>query len=93
MTPQEFKGIRLKLGLTVEMLAKRLGYTVKHIKNMERGYRAISEKTEDKLSILKIQNRVPIKRPVKPPNQGGRPKWQVDLDEPYHMEKHVVRWK
>lgn len=90
MTPQEFKEIRLKLGLSIKSLAKKLGYTVKHIKNMEHGYRPISEKTEDKLSILKIQNRVPIKKLVKQPNHG---KWQIDLDEPYHMDKHVVRWK
>lgn len=93
MTPQEFKEIRLKLGLSIESLAKKLGYTLGHVRCLESGAKPIVEKAEEKIRTLLAESRVPIKRPVKPPNQGGRPKWQVDLDEPHHMDKHVVRWK
>ncbi|KAB5306245.1 hypothetical protein F9939_17900 [Bacteroides stercoris] len=90
MTPQEFKGIRLRLGLTVEMLAKKLGYSLRHVRCLESGAKPIVEKSEGKIRTLLAESRVPIKKPVKQPNHG---KWQVDLDEPYHMDKHVVRWK
>lgn len=93
MTPQEFKEIRLKLGLSIELLAKKLGYSLRHVRCLESGAKPIVEKSEEKIRTLLAESRVPIKRPVKPPNQGGRPKWQVDLDEPYHMDKHVVRWR
>ncbi|KAA4617998.1 helix-turn-helix domain-containing protein [Parabacteroides distasonis] len=90
MTPQEFKEIRLKLGLSIELLAKKLGYSLRHVRCLESGAKPIVEKSEGKIRTLLAESRVPIKKPVKQPNHG---KWQVDLDEPYHMDKHVVRWK
>ncbi|MTT67248.1 hypothetical protein GMD36_12780 [Parasutterella excrementihominis] len=92
MTPQEFKEIRLKLGLSIELLAKKLGYSLRHVRCLESGAKPIVEKSEGKIRTLLAESRVPIKRPVKPPNQGGRPKWQVDLDEPYVFDKKEVRW-
>jgi hypothetical protein len=57
---------------------------------LESGAKPIVEKSEEKIRTLLAESRVPIKKLVKQPNHG---KWQIDLDEPYHMDKHVVRWR
>ena len=49
MTPQEFKEIRLKLGLSIESLAKKLGYSLRHVRCLESGAKPIVEKSEEKI--------------------------------------------
>jgi len=58
VTPQEFKEIREKLGLSQEKLAHELGLTVCHINRLENGKRKIQKTTELAMRFLETKNQV-----------------------------------
>lgn len=62
MTPQEFKEIRLALGLTQQQLASKLGILRNQISKIERGAAGITEQKEEAMKMLLREHRLKNKR-------------------------------
>ena len=62
MTPQEFKEIRLAIGLSQQQLALKLGILKKQISKIERGRSGITEQKEEAMKMLLREHRLKIKR-------------------------------
>ena len=62
MTPQEFKEIRLALGLSQQQLASKLGILKGQISKIERGAAGITEQKEDLMKMLLREHRLKIKK-------------------------------
>ena len=62
MTPQEFKEIRLVIGLSQQQLASKLGILKTQISKIERGKAGITEQKEEAMKMLLLEYRLKIKR-------------------------------
>ena len=62
MTPQEFKEIRLVIGLSQQQLALKLGILKNHISKIERGRAGITDQKEEAMKMLLREYRLKIKR-------------------------------
>ena len=62
MTPQEFKEIRLVIGLSQQQLALKLGILKNQISKIERGRAGITEPKEEAMKMLLREHRLKIKR-------------------------------
>ena len=62
MTPQEFKEIRLVIGLSQQQLALKLGILKNQISKIERGMAGITEQKEEAMKMLLREHRLKIKR-------------------------------
>ena len=62
MTPQEFKEIRLALGLSQQQLSLKLGILQCQISQIERGKAGITEQKEESMKMLLREHRLKIKR-------------------------------
>ena len=62
MTPQEFKEIRLVIGLSQQQLALKLGILKNQISKIERGKAGITEQKEESMKMLLRAHRLKIKR-------------------------------
>ena len=62
MTKQEFKEIRLALGLSQQQLASKLGILQGQISKIERGAAGITEQKEKAMKMLLREHRLKIKR-------------------------------
>ena len=62
MTPQEFKEIRLVIGLSQQQLALKLGILKTQISKIERGKAGITEQKEESMKMLLREHRLKIKR-------------------------------
>lgn len=58
MTPQEFKEIRLALGLTQQQLAPKIGILKNQISKIERGVAGITEQKEEAMTMLLLEHRL-----------------------------------
>ena len=61
MTPQEFKEIRLVIGLSQQQLSLKLGILKKQISKIERGRAGITEQKEEAMKMLLREHRLKIK--------------------------------
>ena len=62
MTPQEFKEIRLVIGLSQQQLASKLCILKNQISKIERGRAGITEQKEEAMKMLLREYRLKIKR-------------------------------
>ena len=62
MTKQEFKEIRMALGLSQQQLASKLGILKNQISKIERGAAGITEQKEDLMTMLLLEHRLKSKR-------------------------------
>ena len=62
MTPQEFKEIRLVIGLSQQQLASKLGILANQISKIERGAAGITEQKEDLMKMLLLEHCLKSKR-------------------------------
>ena len=62
MTKQEFKEIRLALGLSQQQLASKLGILKNQISKIERGAAGITEQKEEAMKMLLREHRLKNKR-------------------------------
>ena len=62
MTKQEFKEIRLALGLTQQQLASKLGILKNQIRRIERGAAGITEQKEEVMKMLLREHHLKSKR-------------------------------
>ena len=62
MTPQEFKEIRLVIGLSQQQLALKLGILKNQISKIEIGKAGITEQKEESMKMLLREHRLKIKR-------------------------------
>ena len=62
MTPQEFKEIRLVIGLSQQQLALKLGILKNQISKIERGMAGITDQKEEAMKMLLREHRLKIKR-------------------------------
>lgn len=62
MTPQEFKEIRLEIGLSQQQLASKLGILKNQISKIERGKAGITEQKEESMKMLLREHRLKIKK-------------------------------
>lgn len=62
MTPQEFKEIRLALGLSQQQLASKIGILKQQISKIERGVAGITEQKEEAMKMLLREHRLKSKR-------------------------------
>lgn len=62
MTPQEFKEIRLVIGLSQQQLASKIGILKNQISKIERGVAGITEQKEESMKMLLLEHRLKIKR-------------------------------
>ena len=62
MTPQEFKEIRLVIGLSQQQLASKLGILKKQISKIERGRAGITEQKEEAMKMLLREYRLRSKK-------------------------------
>ena len=62
MTKQEFKEIRLALGLSQQQLASKLGILKNQISKIERGAAGITEQKEEVMKMLLLEHRLKSKR-------------------------------
>ena len=70
MTKQEFKEIRLALGLSQQQLASKLGMLKNQISKIDRGAAGITEQKEEVMKMLLLEHRLKSKRA----NSHTRPK-------------------
>ena len=61
MTKQEFKEIRLALGLSQQQLASKLGILKNQISKIERGAAGITEQKEEVMKLLLREHRLSLK--------------------------------
>lgn len=62
MTPQEFKEIRLALGLSQQQLASKISILRGQISKIERGVAGITEQKEEAMKMLLLEHRLKIKK-------------------------------
>ena len=62
MTPQEFKQIRVTIGMSQRQLATKLNVLTDHISKLENGKRGITEQEEEAMKMLLREYRLKIKR-------------------------------
>ena len=62
MTPQEFKEIRLVIGLSQQQLASKLGILKNQISKIERGRAGITEQKEEAMKMLLREYRLRSKK-------------------------------
>ena len=62
MTPQEFKEIRLVIGLSQQQLASKIGILKNQISKIERGVAGITEQKEEVMKMLLLEHRLKSKR-------------------------------
>ena len=62
MTPQEFKEIRLALGLSQQQLGSKLGILKGQIRRIERGAAGITEQKEEVMKMLLREHHLKSKR-------------------------------
>ena len=62
MTKQEFKEIRLALGLSQQQLASKIGILKNQISKIERGAAGITDQKEEAMKMLLLEHRLKIKR-------------------------------
>ena len=62
MTKQEFKEIRMALGLSQQQLASKLGILKNQISKIERGTAGITKQKEDLMKMLLREHRLKSKR-------------------------------
>ena len=62
MTPQEFKQIRVTIGMSQRQLATKLNVLTDHISKLENGKRGITEQKEEAMKMLLLEHRLKIKR-------------------------------
>ena len=62
MTKQEFKEIRLALGLSQQQLASKIGILKNQISKIERGAAGITDQKEEAMKMLLREHRLKIKR-------------------------------
>ena len=62
MTPQEFKQIRVTIGMSQRQLATKLNVLTEHISKLENGKRGITEQKEEAMRMLLREHRLKIKR-------------------------------
>ena len=62
MTKQEFKEIRLALGLSQQQLASKLGILKNQISKIERGAAGITEQKEEVMKMLLLEHRLKSER-------------------------------
>ena len=62
MTPQEFKEIRMALGLSQQQLASKIGILRGQISKIERGAAGITEQKEEAMKMLLREHRLKSKR-------------------------------
>ena len=62
MTPQEFKEIRLALGLSQQQLALKLGILKNQISKIERGKAGITEQKEEAMKMLLREHHPKIRK-------------------------------
>ena len=62
MTPQEFKEIRMVIGLSQQQLASKLGILKNQISKIERGAAGITDQKEEAMEMLLREHRLKIKR-------------------------------
>ena len=62
MTPQEFKEIRLVIGLSQQQLASKLGILKNQISKIERGRAGITEQKEEAMKMLLREHRLRSKK-------------------------------
>ena len=81
MTPQEFKEIRLVIGLSQQQLASKIGILKNQISKIERGVAGITEQKEESMKMLLLEHRLKIKRA----NSYTRPKREkICFEFPYY---------
>ena len=61
MTPQEFKQIRVTIGMSQRQLATKLNVLTGHISKLENGKRGITEQKEEAMKMLLREYRLKIK--------------------------------
>ena len=64
MTPQEFKEIRLALGLSQQQLASKIGILKDQISKIERGAAGITEQKEEVMKMLLRAHRLKNKKTI-----------------------------
>ena len=62
MTPQEFKEIRMVIGLSQQQLASKIGILKNQISKIERGAAGITDQKEESMKMLLREHRLKIKR-------------------------------
>ena len=62
MTPQEFKEIRIVIGLSQQQLASKLGILKNQISKIERGRAGITEQKEEAMKMLLREYRLKSKK-------------------------------
>ena len=62
MTPQEFKQIRVTIGMSQRQLATKLNVLTDHISKLENGTRGITDQKEEAMKMLLREYRLKIKR-------------------------------
>ena len=61
MTPQEFKQIRVTIGMSQQQLATKLNVLSNHISKLENGKRGITEQKEEAMKMLLREHRLKTK--------------------------------
>ncbi len=62
MTPQEFKEIRLVIGLSQQQLASKIGILKNQISKIERGAAGITDQKEEAMKMLLREHQLKSKR-------------------------------
>ena len=62
MTPQEFKEIRLEIGLSQQQLGLKFGILKNQISKIERGRASITEQKEEAMKMLLREHRLRSKK-------------------------------
>ena len=84
MTPQEFKEIRLVIGLSQQQLASKIGILKNQISKIERGAAGITDQKEEAMKMLLREHRLKIKRA----NSYTRPKREkICFEFPWYTYK------
>ena len=90
MTPQEFKEIRLVIGLSQQQLASKLGILKNQISKIERGAAGITEQKEEAMKMLLREHRLKSKRA----NSYTRPKREkICFTFPWYSYQNKNSWK
>lgn len=95
MTPQDFKEIRMALGLSQQQLASKIGILKGQISKIERGVAGITEQKEEAMEMLLLEHRLKSKRA----HSYTRPKREkICFEFPWYSwkvkaENKVIVWK
>lgn len=82
MTPQEFKQIRITLGLNQTQLGLKLNVEANHISKIENGKKGITEKNEEKMRTLLWQHR--LRRRLGADEYVPQPRPKIRIPFPYY---------